>query len=78
MTDPAVLVLLAHPAFRRSRVNRALAEAIRDLPGVTLHDLLRSDHEQLDLERDAAWDSNTLRREYGRTDPGDGRLETGA
>lgn len=34
-----VLILLAHPAWRRSRVNRALAEAVRDLPGVTLHDL---------------------------------------
>jgi glutathione-regulated potassium-efflux system ancillary protein KefG len=34
-----VLVLLAHPALHRSRVNRALAEAVRDLPGITLHDL---------------------------------------
>ncbi len=34
-----MLVLLAHPALHRSRVNRRLAEAIRDLEGVTVHDL---------------------------------------
>lgn len=34
-----VLVLFAHPAFQRSRVNRALVDAVRDLDGVTLHDL---------------------------------------
>lgn len=34
-----VLVLLAHPTLHRSRVNRALAGAVRGLPGVTLHDL---------------------------------------
>jgi len=34
-----VLVLFAHPAFERSRVNRRLVEAVRSLPGVTLHDL---------------------------------------
>jgi glutathione-regulated potassium-efflux system ancillary protein KefG len=34
-----VLVLLAHPALEKSRVNRRLADAVRDLPGVTFHDL---------------------------------------
>lgn len=34
-----VLVLLAHPDLRRSRLNRPLAEALRGLPGVTVHDL---------------------------------------
>ncbi len=34
-----VLVLFAHPAFENSRVNRHLAAAVRDLPGVTFHDL---------------------------------------
>jgi glutathione-regulated potassium-efflux system ancillary protein KefG len=34
-----VLVLFAHPAVERSRVNRVLAAAVRDLPGVTFHDL---------------------------------------
>jgi len=34
-----VLVLFAHPAMHRSIANRALADAIRDLPGVVFHDL---------------------------------------
>lgn len=33
------LVLLAHPDLGSSRVNSALADAVRDLPGVTLRDL---------------------------------------
>ncbi len=35
----AVLVLVAHPAMNRSRVNRALADAIVGVEGVTVHDL---------------------------------------
>lgn len=35
----SVLVLFAHPALHRSRVQRALAKAVRDLEGVTFHDL---------------------------------------
>jgi glutathione-regulated potassium-efflux system ancillary protein KefG len=34
-----VLVLFAHPVLERSRVNKRLVDAIRDLPGVTVHDL---------------------------------------
>lgn len=34
-----ILVLFAHPALEKSRVNRRLVEAIQDLEGVTLHDL---------------------------------------
>lgn len=34
-----VLVLFAHPALQRSRVNRRLAAAAQELPGVTFHDL---------------------------------------
>jgi glutathione-regulated potassium-efflux system ancillary protein KefG len=34
-----VLVLFAHPVLERSRVNKRLAGAIRELPGVTIHDL---------------------------------------
>ena len=34
-----VLVLVAHPAMHRSRVNRALTTSILDLEGVTTHDL---------------------------------------
>ena len=34
-----VLVVFAHPAFQRSRVNRALVAAARAMEGVTVHDL---------------------------------------
>jgi glutathione-regulated potassium-efflux system ancillary protein KefG len=34
-----ILVLFAHPALEKSRVNRVLAAAVGDLPGVTFHDL---------------------------------------
>lgn len=36
---PRVLVVFAHPAFEKSRVNRQLVAAVRGLPGVTVHDL---------------------------------------
>ena len=36
---PRVLVLFAHPAFEKSRINRRLLDAVRDLEGVTIHDL---------------------------------------
>lgn len=41
-TDPVrqrVLVLFAHPAFHRSRVQRALLEAASTVDGVTVHDV---------------------------------------
>lgn len=34
-----ILVIFAHPAIRRSRVNRALVQAAHGLDGVTVHDL---------------------------------------
>ena len=34
-----ILILFAHPALEKSRVNRRLIAAVRNLPGVTLHDL---------------------------------------
>lgn len=34
-----VLILFAHPALHRSRMNAAMMEAVRDLEGVTFHDL---------------------------------------
>jgi len=37
-----VLVLFAHPVFERSRVNRRLVDGVRDLDGVTVHDLYES------------------------------------
>lgn len=43
MPEPnRILVLHAHPAPHRSRVHRALAAAVRDLPGVTFHELYES------------------------------------
>jgi glutathione-regulated potassium-efflux system ancillary protein KefG len=38
MTEP-VLILFAHPAFHRSRANRALRVAAEGVEGVTVHDL---------------------------------------
>jgi glutathione-regulated potassium-efflux system ancillary protein KefG len=34
-----ILILFAHPAFEKSRVQRKLVDAVRTLPGVTFHDL---------------------------------------
>ncbi|MGW8266063.1 MAG: glutathione-regulated potassium-efflux system oxidoreductase KefF [Longimicrobiales bacterium] len=34
-----ILILFAHPAFQKSRVNRVLVDEVMDLPGVTFHDL---------------------------------------
>lgn len=34
-----ILILFAHPAFQRSRINRHLLAAVKDIPGVTLNDL---------------------------------------
>jgi len=34
-----VLILFAHPALEKSRVNRVLIRDVRDIRGVTLHDL---------------------------------------
>jgi glutathione-regulated potassium-efflux system ancillary protein KefG len=34
-----VLILFAHPALQRSRVNARLIRAVQDLPGVTVNDL---------------------------------------
>ena len=39
MPNPRILVLYAHPAPHRSRINSRLAEAARALEGVLVHDL---------------------------------------
>ena len=36
---PQILILFAHPALERSRVNRRLVDAVRDIEGVTFNDL---------------------------------------
>ena len=59
--EPRVLILFAHPALEKSRVNAVLIEAVRRLPGVTFHDLYEAypdfdirvrDEQQLLLEHD--------------------------
>ena len=37
--DKKILVLFAHPAYKRSKINANLRGAIEDLDGVTVHDL---------------------------------------
>ena len=34
-----VLVLLAHPSLHRSKVNKAMRDAVKEIPGITLHEL---------------------------------------
>lgn len=50
-----VLILFAHPALQKSRVNRLLAEAARAVPGVTFHDLYEEYPDlHLNVEREQA------------------------
>lgn len=50
-----ILVLFAHPAFHRSRVHRRLALAVRQLEGVTFHDLYDAYPDfDVDVEREQA------------------------
>ena len=53
----AVLVLFAHPALRRSRVNRRLVEAARNLDGVVVNDLYQ---EYPDFDIDVAREQRLL------------------
>jgi glutathione-regulated potassium-efflux system ancillary protein KefG len=48
-----VLILFAHPALEKSRVNRYLARAVEGMPGVTLHDLYEENPDfQIDVKRE--------------------------
>ena len=48
-----ILVLFAHPAYQKSRVNRVLADAVKDLSGVTFHDLYETYPDfVIDVERE--------------------------
>lgn len=54
MPNP-VLVLFAHPAQHKSRVNVRLADAIQDLPSITLHNLYSAyPRFDIDVEREQA------------------------
>ncbi len=44
-----ILILFAHPAIRRSRVNRRLVAAARSVVGVTVHDLYEA-YPDLDID----------------------------
>src|SRR5215470_14009042 len=55
----SVLVLFAHPAYHRSRANRAMADAVRELEGVTFHDLYEA---YPDLLIDVGFEQEQLRR----------------
>lgn len=48
-----ILVLFAHPKFEKSRANQALVQAVRDLPGLTFHDLYEQyPHFRVDVARE--------------------------
>lgn len=48
-----ILVLFAHPAFERSRVNQVLVNGIEDVPGVTFQDLYEAYPEfDIDVRRE--------------------------
>lgn len=50
-----ILVLFAHPALHRSRVNAALTRAIQELPSITFHDLYAAYPRHLiDVDREQA------------------------
>lgn len=44
---PSVLILFAHPTIQKSRINRVLIEAVRNLPGVTFRDLYEEYPDQM-------------------------------
>jgi glutathione-regulated potassium-efflux system ancillary protein KefG len=54
MSQPCrILVLFAHPAFHKSRVQRGLAQVAREMDGVTFHDLYEEYYDfQLDVARE--------------------------
>ena len=48
-----VLILFAHPAFDKSRVNRLMVKGLSEIEGVTFHDLKQSYQEFcIDEERE--------------------------
>lgn len=53
----SVLLLFAHPALEKSRVNRQLVDGLADLPGVTFHDLYE---EYPDFHIDVQWEQELL------------------
>lgn len=56
-----ILILFAHPALQRSRVNRVMVDSIRDLQNVTFHDLYE-EYAEFDIDVAA---EQTLLGEHG-------------
>jgi glutathione-regulated potassium-efflux system ancillary protein KefG len=53
MPDHRILLLFAHPAFHRSRANKALIQAASTIEGVTFHDLYAHyPHFDIDIRRE--------------------------
>lgn len=51
--DEGLLILFAHPALEKSRVNRRLAAVVRELEGVTFHDLYEAyPYFDIDVDRE--------------------------
>lgn len=46
-----ILILFAHPAFEKSRVNTLLVQGLSEISGVTFHDLYQ-EYPELDIDRD--------------------------
>lgn len=54
-TAGRLLLLLGHPALHRSKVNRPLIDAVRDVEGLTLHDLYEAYPDfDIDIRREKA------------------------
>ncbi|MEM7247047.1 MAG: NAD(P)H-dependent oxidoreductase [Acidobacteriota bacterium] len=52
-TQQRILLLFAHPASQRSRANARLAREVRELPGLTFHDLYEAYPDfDVDVERE--------------------------
>ncbi|BAX81683.1 NAD(P)H-dependent oxidoreductase [Labilibaculum antarcticum] len=44
-----ILILFAHPAFQKSRINKILIQGLDDIEGITLHDLYQA-YPEMDID----------------------------
>lgn len=50
-----ILILFAHPAFQKSRINKKMVDAVKNLDGVTFHDLYENYPDFfIDIQREQA------------------------
>ena len=47
-----ILILFAHPAFQKSRINKILIQGLDDIEGITLHDLYQA-YPEMDIDIEA-------------------------